>query len=119
MAELLICAIAGGIAWTRFGLAAGISLLAPIFMTIVYLIDPNRRKKADYNFKSALINCLVFCIGYMALVFILGFFVFGVRADMGSTWIKPVVIPLVFMIDAPIAVLIYTKLYSSRKYHIN
>ena len=85
----------------------------------VYLIDPNRRKKADYNFKSALINCLVFCIGYMALVFILGFFVFGVRADMGSTWIKPVVIPLVFMLDAPIAVLIYTKLYSSRKYHIN
>lgn len=119
VAELLICAIAGGIAWTRFGLAAGISLLAPIFMTIVYLIDPNRRKKADYNFKSALINCLVFCIGYMALVFILGFFAFGVRADMGSTWIKPVVIPLVFMLDAPIAVLIYTKLYSSRKYHIN
>ena len=119
VAELLICAIAGGIAWTRFGLAAGISLLAPIFMTIVYLIDPNRRKKADYNFKSALINCLVFCIGYMALVFILGFFVFGVRADMGSTWIKPVFIPLVFMLDAPIAVLIYTKLYSSRKYHIN
>ena len=64
-------------------------------------------------------NCIAFCICYIALVFILGFFVFGVRADMVDTWIKPVVIPLVFMIDAPIAVLIYSKLYSSRRYHIN
>ena len=117
--ELLICAISGGISWGAFGLAAGISLLAPVFMLIIYMIDPNRRKKADYNFKSAAVNCLVFCIGYIALAFILGFFVFGIRADDGATWIKPIVIPLVFMLDAPIALLVYTKLYSSRKYHIN
>ncbi len=118
-AELLICALAGGISWAAFGLTAGISLLVPIFMMIAYLIEPNRRKRANYNFKSALLSCLAFCLIYIILVFILGFFVFGVRADMISTWVKPVFIPLVFMLDVPIAVLIYTKLYSSRKYHIN
>lgn len=117
--ELVICALAGGISWGAFGLAAGISLIAPIFMFIIYAVSPDRRKRATYNFKSATINCIAFCICYIALVFILGFFVFGVRADMADTWIKPVVIPLVFMIDAPIAVLIYSKLYSSRRYHIN
>lgn len=119
LAQLLICALAGGISWAAFGLAAGISLLAPVFMFIIFAIDPDKRKRAVFSLKSALINCIAFCICYMALVFILGFFVFGVRADMGETWIKPIVIPLVFMLDAPIALLIYAKLYSSKKYHIN
>lgn len=119
LAELLICAFAGGISWGAFGLAAGLGILAPAFMFIVYSVDPDKRKRATYNFKSASINCIAFCICYIALVFILGFFLFGVRADAGETWIRPIVIPLVFMIDAPIAVFIYSKLYSSRRYHIN
>ena len=106
LAQLLICALAGGISWAAFGLTAGISLLAPVFMFIIFAIDPDKRKRAVFSLKSALINCIAFCICYMA-------------ADMGETWIKPIVIPLVFMLDAPIALLIYAKLYSSKKYHIN
>lgn len=117
--ELILSALFKGISWEACALAAGVGLIVPILVFIVCAVNPHKRVRAVYNSKGAMVNALVFCIAYIFLVFVLGFFVFGVRNDIPQSWIKPIVIPLAFVINVPVAVLIYSKLYSTKHYHIN
>ena len=117
--ELIITAIAGGITWGVAGIMVAVSFLIGAIAVIVYAVNPNKRIKASFSAKNTLINCLIVIISSIAIIFILGFYVFDVQIGVSKSWIKPIVIPLIYLLNVPIAVGIYAKLYYTKHYHIN
>lgn len=117
--ELIITAIAGGITWGVAGIMVAVSFLIGAIAVIIYAVNPNKRIKASFSAKNTLINCLIVIISSIAIIFILGFYVFDVQIGLSKSWIKPIVIPLVYLLNIPISVGIYAKLYYTKHYHIN
>lgn len=117
--ELIITAIAGGITWGVAGIMVAVSFLIGAIAVIIYAVNPNKRIKASFSAKNTLINCLIVIISSIAIIFILGFYVFDVQIGASKSWIKPIVIPLVYLLNIPISVGIYAKLYYTKHYHIN
>ena len=44
---------------------------------------------------------------------------FGAQIDSPITSVKPIVIPILFLLDIPAALLIYNVLYRTRRYHVS
>lgn len=98
-------------------LAAG--LLYPIVTFVAYCVDPKKRIKANFNAKNALINSLIVIVNAIIIIVLVGFLACGARIDNINSMIRPVIIPLVFLLIIPIAILIYYRLYKSNHYHVN
>lgn len=98
-------------------LAAG--LLYPIVTFVAYCVDPKKRIKANFNAKNALINSLIVIVNAIIIIVLVGFLACGARIDNIDSMIRPVIIPLVFLLIIPIAILIYYRLYKSNHYHVN
>ena len=97
----------------------GIGLLFPVFGLVNWLVDPLKRSKANFSLRSSLINSLIFMLNALILIICLGFFVFGAQIDSPITSVKPIVIPILFLLDIPAALLIYNVLYRTRRYHVS
>ena len=97
----------------------GIGLLFPVFGLVNWLVDPLKRSKANFSLRSSLINSLIFMLNALILIIFLGFIVFGVQIDSPITSVKPIVIPILFLLDIPAALLIYNVLYRTRRYHVS
>ncbi|MDE5618000.1 MAG: hypothetical protein K2I79_00750, partial [Clostridia bacterium] len=91
IAELLITSLCGGISWGVMGILSAISFFAIAMVFIFYAVNPNKRIKASFSAKNAFINCLILIISAIAVIFILGFYVFDVQIDVSSSWIRPIV----------------------------
>ena len=98
-------------------MAAG--LLYPIVTFVAYCVDPKKRIKANFNAKNALINSLIVIVNAIIIIVLVGFLACGARIDNIDSMIRPVIIPLVFLLIIPIAILIYYRLYKSNHYHVN
>ncbi len=101
-----------------FGFLA-LGLLYPVAMFISYCVDPKKRIKANFRAKNALINSLIVMINAVILIVLIGFLAFGARIDNFDSMVRPVIIPLVFLLMIPIAIAIYYRLYKSNHYHVN
>ena len=101
-----------------FGFLA-LGLLYPIVMFIAYCVDPKKRIKANFRAKNALINSLIVIINAIILIVLIGFLACGARIDNVDSMIRPVIIPLVFLLIIPIGIFIYYWLYKSNHYHVN
>ena len=97
----------------------GIGLLFPVFAVVNCFVDPVKRVKANFSLRSSLINSLIFMLNALILIVCLGFFVFGAKIDAPSTSVKPIIIPALFLLDIPAALLIYNLLYKTRRYHVS
>ena len=96
----------------------GIGLLFPVFGFVNWAVDPLKRAKANFSLRSSLINSLIFMLNAVILIICLGFFVFGAQIDSPVTSVKPIVIPILFLLDIPATLLIYDVLYRTRRYHV-
>lgn len=101
-----------------FGFLA-LGLLYPLAMFVAYLVDPKKRIKANFRAKNALINSLIVIINAVILIVLIGFLACGARIDNIDSMVRPVIIPLVFLLIIPIAIAIYYRLYKSNHYHVN
>ena len=101
-----------------FGFIA-LGALYPVAMFVAYCIDPKKRIKANFNAKNALINSLIVIVNAIILIVLIGFLACGARVDNIDSMIRPVIIPLVFLLMIPITIGIYYKLYKSNHYHVN
>lgn len=101
-----------------FGFLA-LGLLYPITMFVAYCVDPKKRIKANFNAKNAVINSLIVIINAIILIVLVGFLACGARIDDAGSMVRPVFIPLVFLLIIPIGIAIYYRLYKSNHYHVN
>lgn len=97
----------------------GIGLLFPILCAVNWFVDPTKRIKAKFSLRSTLINSLIFMLNALILIVVLGFFVFGADIEVPSTSVKPIIVPILFLLDIPVAILIYYMLYKSKRYHVS
>lgn len=96
-----------------------LGLLYPIVTFVAYCVDPKKRIKANFNAKNALINSLIVIVNAIIIIVLVGFLACGARIDNVDSMIRPVIIPLVFLLIIPISILVYYRLYKSNHYHVN
>lgn len=102
-----------------FIVAAVVFAIIPVYFFIVNHFDPNFRTRAKFDLKISLINSIMAFLCIVAVVVLLGFYVFHATFDDVKTMIMPIFVPIIFALDIPITVLIYSLLYKSKKYHLS
>ena len=91
----------------------------PVVTGIRMWLAPNKRSLAVFNLKNALINSLILLINLVVIIVIVGYFAGGANFQEPSTTIKPIVVPLIMLVNIPIAIVIYDLLFRSKYFHIN
>lgn len=91
----------------------------PVVTGIRMWLAPNKRSLAAFNLKNALINSLILLINLVVIIVIVGYFAGGANFQEPSTTIKPIVVPLIMLVNIPIAIVIYDLLFRSKYFHIN
>ncbi len=86
--------------------------------TIIYLINPTRRIRANFNFKLSLLNRAMLWIELCVVCILIGFFGVGASINDITTILMTIVLPAVLLTNLPLSSLIYFLLYRTRKYHI-
>jgi len=102
-----------------FYIVTGAILLAvPFFGIILYLIKPDKRIRADFDFKTSLSGMIMLTINLIIISMLLAFFLFGADLARPATLVKPLLYPALLFIDLPIYTLIYAALYNTKRYHL-
>ncbi len=114
LVELLIMIIAR----TTFGIAlpyiifGAIALLLPIIPTIIWLLNPTKRIRAQFNMNQTLTNATIVFIVISAITIVVSLLL-DVDMKLGSTYA-----PIIISTNLPFGVLIYGLLYKSNNYHL-
>ena len=93
-------------------------LVFPIFGIILYLIKPDKRIRADFDFKTSLSGMIMLMINLVIISMLLAFFVFGADLGRPDSLVKPLLYPALLFIDLPIYTLFYAALYNTKRYHL-
>lgn len=91
----------------------------PVVTGIRMWLAPNKRSLAVFNLKTALINSLILIINLVVIIVIVGYFAGGANFQEPSTTVKPILVPLIMLINIPLAIVIYDLLFRSKYFHIN
>lgn len=95
-----------------------ILLLCPIIGVVLYLIKPDKRIRADFDFKTSISGMVMITINLVIISMLLAFFLFGADLGKPATLVKPLLYPALLFINLPIYTLIYAALYNTKKYHL-
>ncbi|MEG1609391.1 MAG: hypothetical protein RR348_05935, partial [Clostridia bacterium] len=90
----------------------------PLYATIKLLLNPKFRKPTKFSLKSAITTSMIFVINAAIIIVCLAFLVFGATFSNINTLINPLIVPLLLLLNIPIAVLIYQIIYSSKKFFL-
>ena len=93
-------------------------LLIPLTMTVVYLINPKKRIKAQFNLKQSLFNTFTIYLFLVVIVTLVGFFIIGNTSITVKSLVTPVFLPIVLLLNIPLSSVLYSALYSTNKYHL-
>ena len=93
-------------------------LIFPIIGVVLYLIKPDKRIRADFDFKTSISGMVMLTINLVIISMLLAFFLFGADLARPATLVKPLLYPALLFIDLPIYTLIYAALYNTKKYHL-
>ncbi len=85
--------------------------------TVVYLFNPTKRIRANFNFKLSIIIRGMIFIELVVVCILIGFFAVGASIDDINMLLMAIILPAVMLTNLPISSLIYWALYNSRKYH--
>lgn len=85
--------------------------------TFVYLANPTRRKRADFNFKLSLINRAMLMIEIAVVLILVAFFAVGVSVNDTVLIMETMAFPIILLTNLPVSALVYWLLYRSKKYH--
>lgn len=114
------------IMWASLGTRISYKYFLPILIvgcalclipTIVYLTNPTRRKRANFNFKMSLLNRGMMFIELTVVCILIGFFGLGANVNDIDLILQSIVLPMVLLTNLPLSSLIYWLLYRTRKYH--
>lgn len=85
--------------------------------TVMYLANPTRRTRANFNFKLSILNRTMLFIELTVVCILIGFFGLGANVNDIDLIICSIVLPMVLLTNLPLSSLIYWLLYRTRKYH--
>ncbi len=85
--------------------------------TIIYLLNPTRRTRANFNFKLSILNRGMLFIELTVVCILIGFFGLGANVNDIDLILESIVLPMVLLTNLPLSSLIYWLLYRTRKYH--
>lgn len=93
-------------------------LAIPVLPLIIFLLNPTRRIRANFNFKMSVLYRFMVFLNVFVLILLVGFF--GFKADLKDvgTMIAPIIVPSVIAFNLPLSSVVYFFLYNSGKYHI-
>lgn len=100
------------------GVLGALSVLFPIGFFLLHYYHPQKRKRAEFDYKLAILNSIMFVLCGIVVVTLFAFFVFN--ADIGNvqTLVKTLILPILFLFDVPLFITIFYLLYRTKRYHI-
>ncbi len=114
LAELLIMIIAKKAfgAPLTYIIIGSVGLLIPIIPTLIWLTNPTKRIRAQFNLNQTLANAVIAFLVISAIAIVVSLLL---SADMksGATYS-----PIIISSNIPVGVLIYGVLYKSNNYHL-
>lgn len=85
--------------------------------TVVYLMNPTKRIRANFNFKLSILNRTMLFIELSVVCILIGFFALGANVNDMDLILQSIILPMVLLTNLPLSSLIYWLLYRTRKYH--
>ena len=85
--------------------------------TVIYLLNPTRRTRANFNLKLSILNRGMLFIELTVVCILIGFFGLGANVNDIDLILESIVLPMVLLTNLPLSSLIYWLLYRTRKYH--
>lgn len=101
-----------------FGAIGGFAVV-PIYCTLAYLLNPNKRILAAFNFKKTISWVSIFLVNAFLLILMIGFMGLGANFVNPQTVVQSVVFPTILLVLIPVCIVIYSGLYSTKHYHVN
>ena len=95
------------------------ALIIPAVPTIMTIINPLKRTKADFDLKRSVINRLLLFLNLSLIVACLGLFVWQVDLNNLATMVKPILLPILYLLNLPFSSLIYYQIYKTKKFHLS
>ena len=95
---------------------AGGALLT-LIPTFVWMANPTRRKRADFNVKLSVLNRGMMLIELAVVLVLIAFFGVGVSVNDTVLILETMVLPVILLTNLPLSSLIYYGLYRSKRYH--
>ena len=86
--------------------------------TVIYLVNPTKRTRANFNFKLSILNRTMLFIELTVVCILIGFFGLGATVNDTKMIICAIILPMVLLTNLPLSSLIYWLLYRTHKYHI-
>lgn len=85
--------------------------------TFVWMANPSRRKRADFNVKLSVLNRGMLMIELAVVLVLIAFFGVGVSVNDTTLIFETMVLPIILLTNLPVSSLVYWLLYRSKKYH--
>lgn len=95
------------------------TLIIPAVPTIMTFMNPLKRIKADFDLKRSLINRLLLFLNLSLIIACLGVFVWQVDLNNLSTMVKPILLPILYLLNLPLSSVIYYQIYKTKKFHLS
>lgn len=105
-----------GIAYIAIGI---IGILIPAIPFVIYSVRPDKRIRANFNFKTSILNRLMLFLNLIVIVCLIGFFGFGANINDAQSMLAPILIPIILLLNIPLSSVVYLILYNSKKYHVS
>lgn len=86
--------------------------------SLVYLFNPTKRVRANFNFKFSILNRSMLWIELTVVCILICFFALGASVNDTDLIICSIVLPMVLLTNLPLSSLIYWLLYRTKRYHI-
>ena len=96
-------------------MAGGAALM--LIPTFVWMVNPTRRKRADFNVKLSVLNRGMMLIELAVVLVLIAFFGVGVSVNDTVLILETMVLPVILLTNLPLSSLIYYGLYRSKRYH--
>ena len=93
-------------------------LFFPMLGIILYLIKPDKRVRADFDFKTSISGMIMLMINLVIISMLLAFFLFDADLGRPASLVRPLLYPSLLFINLPIYTLIYAALYGTKRYHL-
>lgn len=114
LAELLIMIIAKKAfgAPLTYIIIGAVGLLVPIIPTVIWLTNPTKRIRAQFNLNQTLANAVIVFLVISAIAIVVSLLL-SANMKSGATYS-----PIIISSNIPVGVLIYGVLYKSNNYHL-
>jgi Predicted transcriptional regulators len=103
----------------QYVIAACIGLPFALVPFVIYTLRPDKRVRASFNLRTSILNRLMLYLNCVVIVCLVGFFAVGADVNDGDTMVKPILLPVLFLLNIPLSSLVYFLLYNTRRYHIS